>query len=71
MPLQRLSPVRNGDRFRLGDARAKIVLRIAGSPEKVIVSQGNESTPLASQATEPGFWSGLLDEGPEGSGAES
>lgn len=60
VPLERLTPIRNGDHFRLTDARAKVVLRIAGLPAPLVVSQANQTVPIASALPEQGFWSGLL-----------
>jgi hypothetical protein len=60
VPLERLTPIRSGDRFRLADTRAKVVLRVAGSADRVIVSQANEGVPIGTDLPEPGFWSGLL-----------
>ena len=60
VPLELLAPIHNGDTFTLGDPKAKVVLRLAGRADPVVVSQENKGDKIDASPPTRGYFIGLL-----------
>ncbi len=60
VPLELLAPIHNGDTFMLTEPNAKVLVRLAGRPDPVAVSQANEGDKIDASPPAHGYFTGLL-----------